>query len=181
MTTWQFPEIIGNSHTVQLYAISWLKQYLCDLDIGLHADLQRFPAPLLITNSEVIMLLKALLLTSACEQRYQVDMFPVHFTAIAWLYIDGLVQACSISIANALEILQSCTKPSIQRLLLHDGAWLSFNTHDSQCWWVCVCLPLPCFDNCDKVHRRGHSYLSSDWIIVLGWKYPRGVNTGHVH
>ena len=28
-------------------------------------------------------------------------------------YIDGLVQDCSISIANALEILQSYTKPSI--------------------------------------------------------------------
>ena len=26
--------------------------------------------------------------------------------------IDNLVQDCSISIANALEILQSCTKPS---------------------------------------------------------------------
>ena len=25
--------------------------------------------------------------------------------------VDGLVQDCSISIANALEILQSCTKP----------------------------------------------------------------------
>ena len=29
------------------------------------------------------------------------------------LNIDGFVQDCSISIANALEILQSCTKPSI--------------------------------------------------------------------
>ena len=28
-------------------------------------------------------------------------------------YIDGLVRDCRISIANALEILQSCTKPSI--------------------------------------------------------------------
>ena len=28
-------------------------------------------------------------------------------------YIDGLWQDCSISSANALEILQSCTKPSI--------------------------------------------------------------------
>ena len=28
-------------------------------------------------------------------------------------YIDGLVQDCSISIANAMEILQSSTKPSI--------------------------------------------------------------------
>ena len=27
------------------------------------------------------------------------------------LYIDGLVQDCSNSIANALEFLQSCTKP----------------------------------------------------------------------
>ena len=26
---------------------------------------------------------------------------------------DGLVQYCSSSIANALEILQACTKPSI--------------------------------------------------------------------
>ena len=29
------------------------------------------------------------------------------------MYINGLVQDCSISIANALEILQSCTKASI--------------------------------------------------------------------
>ena len=28
-------------------------------------------------------------------------------------YIDGLVQDCSNSIADALELLQSCTKPSI--------------------------------------------------------------------
>ena len=28
-------------------------------------------------------------------------------------YIDGLVQDCSSSTANALELLQSCTKPSI--------------------------------------------------------------------
>ena len=27
--------------------------------------------------------------------------------------IDGLVQDCSNSIANALELLQSCTKPSM--------------------------------------------------------------------
>ena len=28
-------------------------------------------------------------------------------------YFDGLVQDCTISIANAMEILQSCIKPSI--------------------------------------------------------------------
>ena len=41
------------------------------------------------------------------------------------MYIDGLVQDCSISIANALEILQSCIKPSIYDvhtfLRLHRG------------------------------------------------------------
>ena len=31
-------------------------------------------------------------------------------------HINGLVQDCSNSIANALELLQSCTKPSIYRL-----------------------------------------------------------------
>ena len=31
----------------------------------------------------------------------------------AWDYINGLVQDCSNLIANALEYLQSCTKPSI--------------------------------------------------------------------
>ena len=31
--------------------------------------------------------------------------------------IDGLVQDCSISIANTLELLQSCTKPSIYNYL----------------------------------------------------------------
>ena len=34
--------------------------------------------------------------------------------SFGWIgYIDGLVQDCSISIANVLEILQSCIKPSI--------------------------------------------------------------------
>ena len=28
-------------------------------------------------------------------------------------YVDGLVQDCSNSIANALELLQSCAKPSM--------------------------------------------------------------------
>ena len=32
---------------------------------------------------------------------------------VIWLTFDGLVQDCSISIANALELLQSCTELSI--------------------------------------------------------------------
>ena len=38
--------------------------------------------------------------------------------------IDGLVQDCSNSIANALELLQSCTKPSI---------WLPKESCDGKC------------------------------------------------
>ena len=47
-----------------------------------------------------------------------------HFT-LDW-YINGLAQDCSNSIANALELLQSCAKPSvwfksIWETLLHQG------------------------------------------------------------
>ena len=48
---------------------------------------------------------------------YRITSF-AHLPAL--LYIDGLVQACSISIANALELLQSCTKSSIYHFNLHD-------------------------------------------------------------
>ena len=34
-------------------------------------------------------------------------------TKVYHVYIDGLVQDCSNTSANALELLQSCTKPSI--------------------------------------------------------------------
>ena len=37
----------------------------------------------------------------------------VHTLANIYAYIDGLVQDCSNSIANALELLQSCNEPSI--------------------------------------------------------------------
>ena len=43
-------------------------------------------------------------------------MIDVILTLLGYIFywnIDGLVQDCSISIANALEIPQSCTKPSI--------------------------------------------------------------------
>ena len=40
---------------------------------------------------------------------------------ITKLDIDGLVQFCSNSIANALELLQSCTEPSIWLVLSFHG------------------------------------------------------------
>ena len=48
-------------------------------------------------------------------------------------YIDGLVQDCSISNANALEILQYCTKPSIyscdlmtNSFIMMDEGWTDY-------------------------------------------------------
>ena len=35
------------------------------------------------------------------------------------IFIDGLVQDCNNSIANLLELLQSCTKPPICALLFY--------------------------------------------------------------
>ena len=57
-------------------------------------------------------------------------------------HIDGLVQDCSNSIANALELLQSCTKPSIYASLglreLTLGGLVKLHRpldHHSACWW----------------------------------------------
>ena len=44
---------------------------------------------------------------------YSLPTFFWNFTFFNIEYIDDLVQNCSLSIANALEILHSCTKPSI--------------------------------------------------------------------
>ena len=44
---------------------------------------------------------------------YSLPTFFRNFTFFNIEYIDGLVQNCSLSIANALDILHSCTKPSI--------------------------------------------------------------------
>ena len=39
--------------------------------------------------------------------------------------VDGLMQDCSISFANALETLQSCTKPSMSSIDLRQIKFLS--------------------------------------------------------
>ena len=57
-------------------------------------------------------------------------------------YFDGLVQDCSNPIANALEFLQSCTKPSI-----YTSFWLKDTLSTAlvdavQMWDVNISLPL---------------------------------------
>ena len=66
----------------------------------------------------------------------------------ASLQIDGLVQDCSISSANALEILQSCTKPS--RYFSHKKLTdLVFVGHKYTCTFDC------------RAGRRWHQYYIS--------------------
>ena len=53
-------------------------------------------------------------------------------------YINGLVQDCSISIANALRILQSCTKPSIYGDPVYTwyNRWTTNGEHVHSCIYV---------------------------------------------
>ena len=50
---------------------------------------------------------------------WELRVYPIEYeygffyAVFCYGYIDGLVQDCSNSIANALELLQSCTKPLV--------------------------------------------------------------------
>ena len=61
--------------------------------------------PLLIGQEVVVMLQR--------RQEAEVTMQLLTFTESREVDIDGLGQDCSISSALAMEILQSCTEPSI--------------------------------------------------------------------
>ena len=62
-----------------------------------------------------------------------------HKTSDIWQYIYGLVHDCSNSSALAMELLQSCTKPSISYtsaiIFKHDFYILSHNIG----WLVIIC------------------------------------------
>ena len=52
-------------------------------------------------------------------------------------HIDGLVQDCSNSIADALELQQSCIKPSILVGIAWIIAWHQTRTKPLPLWWSC--------------------------------------------
>ena len=82
-----------------------------------------------------------------------------------YYHIDGLVQDCSNSIANTLQLLQSCTKPSI------------YGTY----WTMCTIMrgilnPVychiwytePCYDGLQLYHFiQGSVYVPSQWETML--------------
>ena len=63
-------------------------------------------------------------------------------------YIDGFVQDCSNSIADALELLQSCTKPSISTNTFTDVYWciLTSLALDGLINLICLRSPVTSFD-----------------------------------
>ena len=88
--------------------------------------------------------------------------------------IDGFVQDCSNTIANALELLQSCTKPTICILCAISLSYAAdLPPRVSSIRYFCECsysrlLPLCCF------HKRANNMLDthispiSHWTTITG-------------
>ena len=64
--------------------------------------------------------------------RHVSDDISICFYLNEKFYIDGLAQDCCNSIANALELLQSCTKPSIYGFLFYWSMLLKIQLTASQ-------------------------------------------------
>ena len=92
----------------------------------------------------------------------------VHLLCHRGQYIDGLVQDCSNPIANALELLQSCTKPSIWCLCCivtsHGGLewrwWRSTKRTNS--------LDVICFNLAYCIHCKIFSMDFLNYNVVVG-------------
>ena len=74
-------------------------------------------------------------------------------------HIDGLVQDCSNSIANALELLQSCTNPSIS------PQW------DFLFWWSDIVIYEPGPRPCRTGMIEHRSEIASQYVYVF-WRIP---------
>ena len=87
-----------------------------------------------------------------------------------WLSIDGLVQDCSISSANALEILQSCTEPSISGCPVRQICNTSF---------ILPCFLFPPEKSCRKLsgkHRKPTWLLAKtvdELSMLIGLRFIR--------
>ena len=108
------------------------------------------------------------------EMRHVLRLADVISSVIA--YIDGSVLDCSISIANALEILQSCTEPSIYKSEYLQVHYTLGKLQGIVCSWDRCEFP-PFF----TVHWQSLIQLQITchlgcraWIL---WKEPTPVNT----
>ena len=67
-------------------------------------------------NIKHVRLLSVYIIKSKSVQKWFLQNFHDELTVkpmVECYYVNGLLQDCSNSIANALELLQSCTKPSL--------------------------------------------------------------------
>ena len=101
-------------------------------------------------------------------------------------YFDGLVQGCSSSIANALELLQSCTKPLIFYPQCDQYTCPSFalstqnHTKGSARLDISIYLSLPSFQNVAFLNADYRFYMTTlhknplaQWVVSL----PSGCQT----
>ena len=104
------------SHTVTtlVYVMSWCCQ------APSHYLNQCWPKPIMPCGFTRPQWVNRVQFNTILHKAWQLQMSDILLTLIRYpvsrcneVYFDGLVQDCSISTANALEILQSCTKTSI--------------------------------------------------------------------
>ena len=76
--------------------------------------------------------------------------------------IDGLVQDCSNSIANALELLQSCTKPSIYA---SSGFYEFTHSLSISCSLIVICQHT--FDNDKSCNQHRYKRYSLHLIFTI--------------
>ena len=106
-----------NTHPKILKPLWWILHRYCRKMIASQVKIYGIscsPSPFLIALAIAI-----LGISSPLSVWYKLDELSLLSAKLLYIYIDGLVQDCSNSIANALELLQSCTKPSIYTSFLH--------------------------------------------------------------
>ena len=85
-------------------------------------------------------------------------------------HYDGLVQDCSNSIANALELLQSCTKPSVIWTYVDQVRWLnkaSSGPNRLTHWGKIAVISQTTFSNAFSWMKTYESWLISHWSLFL--------------
>ena len=90
-------------------------------------------------NTEAIGLLERPCVFEAWYRQLSVNFSDTYQCILYHCHIDGLEQDCSNSIANTLELRQSCTKPSIYYVMC-DNVFLS-EAYGYACnWWFFISL-----------------------------------------